>query len=64
MVTADTKAVIERAKRIYADQLQAILDAHRTGPQLKPGTSVGKHETDSTREHGDAESETSTGSAS
>lgn len=30
MVTADTKAVIERAKRIYADQLQAALESqHR-----------------------------------
>ena len=30
MVSADTKAVIERAKRIYADQLQALLEAqHR-----------------------------------
>lgn len=26
MVSADTKSVIERAKRIYADQLQAVLE--------------------------------------
>jgi len=26
MVSADTKAVIERAKRIYAEQLQAVLE--------------------------------------
>ena len=26
MVTADTKAVIARAKRIYTDQLQAVLE--------------------------------------
>ncbi len=30
MVSADTKSVIERAKRIYAEQLQAVLEAqHR-----------------------------------
>jgi hypothetical protein len=30
MVSADTKAVIERAKRLYAEQLQAMLEAqHR-----------------------------------
>ena len=28
MVSADTKSVIERAKRIYADQLQAVLEPH------------------------------------
>jgi hypothetical protein len=28
MVSADTKAVIERAKRIYAEQLQAVLEPH------------------------------------
>jgi hypothetical protein len=27
MVSADTKSVIERAKRIYAEQLQAVLEA-------------------------------------
>jgi hypothetical protein len=26
MVSADTKSVIERAKRIYAEQLQAVLE--------------------------------------
>lgn len=26
MVSADTKAIIERAKRIYAEQLQAVLE--------------------------------------
>ena len=26
MVTGDTKSVIERAKRIYAEQLQAVLE--------------------------------------
>ncbi len=26
MVSADTKAVIERAKRLYAEQLQAVLE--------------------------------------
>jgi len=30
MVSADTKSVIERAKRIYAEQLQAVLESqHR-----------------------------------
>jgi cell division protease FtsH len=58
-----TKDLIE-AEVMDADQLEAILDAHRTGPQLKPGTFVGKHESDSAREHGDAESESSAGSAS
>jgi hypothetical protein len=30
MVSADTKSVIERAKRIYAEQLQAVLETqHR-----------------------------------
>jgi hypothetical protein len=28
MVSADTKAVIERAKRIYAEQLRAVLEPH------------------------------------
>jgi hypothetical protein len=27
MVSADTKSVIERAKRIYAEQLQAVLES-------------------------------------
>jgi hypothetical protein len=27
MVSADTKSVIERAKRIYSEQLQAVLEA-------------------------------------
>lgn len=30
MVSADTKAVIERAKRIYADQLQTKLEAQHS----------------------------------
>ena len=30
MVSADTKSVIERAKRIYADQLQAVLEPQHT----------------------------------
>ncbi len=28
MVSADTKAIIERAKRLYAEQLQASLEPH------------------------------------
>ncbi len=27
MVSADTKAVVERAKRIYAEQLQSVLES-------------------------------------
>ena len=38
-----TKDLIED-EVMDAEQLQAILDAHKTGPQLKPGTSVGKPE--------------------
>ncbi len=34
-----TTELIER-EVMNADQLQAILDAHKTGPQLKPGTST------------------------
>ncbi len=33
------------AEVMDADQLQRILDAHKTGPQLKPGTFVDKSET-------------------
>ena len=28
MVSAETKSVIERAKRIYSEQLQAVLEPH------------------------------------
>jgi cell division protease FtsH len=59
-----TKDLIE-AEVMDAYQLQAILDAHRTGPQLKPGTFVGKHDADSRRDEPEAaDGETSTGSAS
>ena len=51
-----TKDLIE-AEVMDQEQLQAILDAHKTGPQLKPGTFVGKPEADavSTESAGDSE---------
>ena len=31
MVSADTRSVIERAKRLYAERLQAVLEPHHRG---------------------------------
>ena len=59
-----TKDLIE-AEVMDADQLQAILDAHKTGPQLKPGTFVGKHDaTETSKEDKPAADAESAGSAS
>ena len=46
------------AEVMDAKQLQAILDAHKTGPQLKPGTFVDKPETTADKSVGSSESST------
>ena len=43
MVSADTQSVIDRAKRIYAEQLRATLEAHHPGRFVAIEPESGEH---------------------
>jgi hypothetical protein len=43
MVSADTKSVIERAKRIYAEQLQAVLECQHLNRFVAIELESGEH---------------------
>ena len=43
MVSADTQSVIDRAKRIYADQLRSTLEAHHRGRFVAIEPESGEH---------------------
>ena len=43
MVSADTRSVIDRAKRLYAEQLQATLEAHHRGRFVAIEPESGEH---------------------
>jgi hypothetical protein len=43
MVSADTQSVIDRAKRIYADQLRPTLEAHHRGRFVAIEPESGEH---------------------
>ena len=43
MVSADTRSVIERAKRLYAERLQATLEAHHQGRFVAIEPESGEH---------------------
>ena len=43
MVSADTRSVIDRAKRLYAERLQAALEAHHRGRFVAIEPDSGEH---------------------
>jgi hypothetical protein len=43
MVSADTRSVIDRAKRLYAEQLQAALEANHWGQFVAIEPDSGEH---------------------